>query len=147
MRPLGKSAKGRTPHIFRYQNRDSQFGVTVVSAESLAMLKRDARIVDGRGGTLFSALKVVARTEAVTFTALRPEPVDSRKLAQEVGRLKGLKKREKIVELDATAKALGVPLSDEQMSGGKGTNASTRSPTGGAGSSYLPAPAQCPRTA
>jgi hypothetical protein len=83
----------------------------VVSAESLAVLKRDGRIVDGRGGTFFSAPKVGARAEAVTFTTLRPErpPVDSGKLAQEVGRLKGLKKRQQIVELDATAKALGVP--------------------------------------
>jgi hypothetical protein len=86
-------------------------GVAVVSAESLAVLKRDGRIVDGRGGTFFSAPKVVVRAEPVTFTPLRPErpPVDSGKLAQEVGRLKGLKKRQQIVELDATAKALGVP--------------------------------------
>jgi hypothetical protein len=83
-------------------------GVTVVSAESLAVLKRDGRIVDGRSGTFFSVPKVA---EAVTFTTLRAErpPVDSGKLAQEVGRLKGLKKRQQIVELDATAKALGVP--------------------------------------
>jgi hypothetical protein len=89
----------------------SGVGVTVVSAESLAVLKRDGRIVDGRGGTFFRAPKVVARDEAVTFTTLRPErpPVDSGKLAQEVRRLKGLKKRQQIVELDATAKALGVP--------------------------------------
>ena len=89
----------------------SGVGVTVVSAESLAVLKRDGRIVDGRVGTFFSAPKVGARAEAVTFTTLRPErpPVDSGKLAQEVGRLKGLKKRQQIVELDATAKALGVP--------------------------------------
>jgi hypothetical protein len=89
----------------------SGVGVTVVSAESLAVLKRDGRIVDGRGGTFFRAPKVVTRDEAVTFTTLRPErpPVDSGKLAQEVRRLKGLKKRQQIVELDATAKALGVP--------------------------------------
>src|SRR5262249_5267008 len=82
-------------------------GVAVVSAESLAVLKRDGQIVDGRGGTFFGAPKVVAPAEAVTFTTLRPErpPVDSAKLAQEVGRLKGLKKRQQIVELDATAKA------------------------------------------
>jgi hypothetical protein len=86
-------------------------GVVVVSAESLAVLKRDGRIADGRGGTFFNAPKVVARAETVTFTTLRPErpPVDSGKLAQEVGRLKGLKKRQQIVELDATAKALGMP--------------------------------------
>src|SRR5262245_11224615 len=85
-------------------------GVAVVSAESLAVLKRDGRIVDGRGGTFFGAPKVVVPTEAVTFTTLRPErpPVDSAKLAQEVGRLKSLKKGQQIVELDAAAKALGV---------------------------------------
>jgi hypothetical protein len=45
------------------------------------------------------------------LVTLRPErpPVDSGKLAQEVGRLKGLKKRQQIAELDATAKDFGVP--------------------------------------
>lgn len=104
--------------LMRKRWRDSRLfkdatgdGVTVVSAESLAVLERDGRIVDGRGGTFFSAPNVVARAEAVTFTTLRPErpPVDSGKLAQEVERLKGLKKRQQIVELDPTAKALGVP--------------------------------------
>jgi hypothetical protein len=86
-------------------------GVTVVSAKSLAVLKRDGRILDGHGRTFFSAPKVGTRAEAVTFTTLRPErpPVDSGKLAQEVARLKGLKKRQQVVELDAKAKALGVP--------------------------------------
>jgi hypothetical protein len=98
----------RNPHLFEDATGD---GVVAVSADSLAVLQRDGRIVDGRGGTFFSAPQVVARTEAVTFTTLRPErpPVDSGKLAQEVGRLKGLKKRQQIAELDATAKALGVP--------------------------------------
>jgi hypothetical protein len=85
-------------------------GVTVASAESLAVLKRDGRIVDGRGGTFFSTPNVVARA-AVTFTTLRPErpPVDSETLAREVARLKRLKKRQRDVELDAKAKELGVP--------------------------------------
>jgi hypothetical protein len=48
-------------------------GVTVVSAKSLAVLKRDGRIADGRGGTFFSAPKAVMRAEAVTFRTLRPE--------------------------------------------------------------------------
>jgi hypothetical protein len=44
------------------------------------------------------------------LVTLRPErpSVDSGKLAKEVERLKGLKKRQQIVELDATAQALGV---------------------------------------
>lgn len=98
----------RDPPLFEGPTGD---GVTAVSAKSLAVLKRDGRIVDGRGATFFSAPKVMARAEAVTFTTLRPErpPLDSGQLAQEVGRLKGLKKRQQIVELDATAKALGVP--------------------------------------
>jgi hypothetical protein len=85
-------------------------GVVVASAESLATLQRGP-IFEGRGGIFFSAPEIVARADAVTFTTLRPErpPVDLGKLAQEVGRLKGLKKRQQIVELDATVKALGVP--------------------------------------
>jgi hypothetical protein len=85
-------------------------GVVVVSAESLATLQRGP-IFDGRGKIFFSAPKIVARADAVTFTTLRPErpPVDLGKLAQEDERLKGLKKRQQIVELDATAKALGLP--------------------------------------
>jgi hypothetical protein len=96
------------PPLFERPTGD---GVAVVSAESLAVLKRDGRIVDGRGGTFFGAAKVAAPAEAVTFTTLRPErpPVDSAELAQEIGRLKGLKKRQQIVELDVTAKALGIP--------------------------------------
>jgi hypothetical protein len=92
-------------------------GIVMVSAKSLAVLKRDGRIADGRGGTFFSTPKDIARAEAVTFTTLRPErpPVDSGKLAQEVGRLKGLKKRQQIVELDATAKALGVPRTQLEL--------------------------------
>ena len=98
----------RDPPLFEDPTGD---GVTAASAKSLAVLKRDGRIVDGRGGVFFSAPKVMARAEAVTFTTLRPErpPLDLGKLAQEVGRLKGLKKRQQIVELDASAKALGVP--------------------------------------
>jgi len=86
-------------------------GVVVVSLESLATLQRGP-IFDGRGGIFFSASKGVVPTKAVTFTTLHPErpPVDSGKLAQEVGRLKGLKKKQQAVELDVTAKALGVPL-------------------------------------
>jgi hypothetical protein len=98
----------RDPRLFEDATGD---GVTVVSAESLAVLKRDGRIVDGRGGTFFSVPNLVARAEAVTFTTLRPErpPVDSEKLAKEVARLKGLKKREQDVELDGKTKDLGVP--------------------------------------
>jgi hypothetical protein len=105
---LSQMRKRRDPRLFE---APSGVGVAVVSAESLAVLKRDGRILNGRGGTFFSAPKVVVRAKAVTFTTLHPErpPVDLRKLAQEVGRLKGLKKRQQIVELDATAKALGVP--------------------------------------
>jgi hypothetical protein len=59
----------------------------------------------------------VARAEAVTFATLRPErpPLDLEKLAQEVGRLKGLKKGQQIVELDVTAKALGVPRTQLEL--------------------------------
>jgi hypothetical protein len=86
-------------------------GVTVVSPKSLAVLRRDGRIVDGRGGTFFRTPKFVERTEAVTFTTLRPErpPVDSEKLALEVERLKGLRSRQQDIELDAVAKALSLP--------------------------------------
>jgi hypothetical protein len=86
-------------------------GVTVVAAESLAVLKRDGRIVDGRAGTFFGAPKAAEGAEAVTFMTLRPDrpPVDLEKLAQEVVRIRGLKKRQQIAELDARAKALGVP--------------------------------------
>jgi hypothetical protein len=92
-------------------------GVIVASKESLATLQRGA-IFDGRGGIFFSAPKIVARADAVPFTTLRPErpPVDLEKLGKEVGRLKGLKKRQQLIELDATAKALGVPrMQLEQM--------------------------------
>ena len=73
--------------------------------------------MDGRGGTFFSAPKDVARAEAVTFTTLRHERphVDSGKLAEEVGRLKGLKKKQQMVELDAAAKALGVPRAQLEL--------------------------------
>jgi hypothetical protein len=86
-------------------------GVTAVSAECLAVLKRDGCIVDGRGGIFFSAPKEVASAETVTFTMLRPERphIDSEKLAQEVGRIKGLKKGQQNIEIDALAKASGVP--------------------------------------
>jgi hypothetical protein len=79
----------RNPPLFEGPTGD---GRTVASAKSLAVLKRDGRIVDGRGGTFFSAPEVVTRAEAVAFTTLRPKrpPVDSGKLAQEVARLKGL---------------------------------------------------------
>jgi hypothetical protein len=92
-------------------------GVTVVSAESLAVLQRDGRIVDGRGGTFFSAPQEMARAEAVTFTTLRPDrpPLDLEKLAQEVVRLKGLKKRQQIVELEAAAKAWGIPRTQLEL--------------------------------
>jgi hypothetical protein len=98
----------RNPPLFQGPTGD---GLTVASAKSLAVLKRDGRIADGRGGTFFSAPEFVTRAEAVAFTTPRPErpPVDSGKLAQEVARLKGLKKRQQDVGLDATAKALGVP--------------------------------------
>lgn len=86
-------------------------GVVVVSAASLAVLKRDGRISDGRGGTFFSAPNAIERAEAVTFTMLRPErpPVDLVTLAREVERIKGLKKSQQIAAIDAKAKALGVP--------------------------------------
>ena len=50
----------------------------------------------------------VDHSALITLHPERP-PVDSEKLAQEVERLKGLKKRQQIVQLDARAKALGVP--------------------------------------
>jgi hypothetical protein len=86
-------------------------GVVVVSAESLAVLKRDGQIVDGRGGTFFSTPGLVARTEPVTFTTLRAErpPVDLDKLALQIRRLKGLKRNQQDVEFDPVAKDLGVP--------------------------------------
>jgi hypothetical protein len=82
-----------------------------VSPESLAVLKREGRIVDGRGGTFFSTPKVAVRAKPATFTTLRPErpPVDITTLAREVARLKALKNRQRSVELKRTAKALGVP--------------------------------------
>jgi hypothetical protein len=98
----------RDPTLFERPTGD---GEAVVSATSLAVLKRDGRIADGRGGTFFSAPGLVEHTEGVKFTTLRPErpPVDSGELAREVARLKELKKREQEVELDTKAKALGVP--------------------------------------
>jgi hypothetical protein len=98
----------RDPRLFEGAIGD---GVTVASAESLAVLKRDGRIADGRGGTFFSAPQVVAKAEIVTFTTLHPErpPLDFEKVAKEVVRLRGLKKRQQVVELDAAAKASGVP--------------------------------------
>jgi hypothetical protein len=47
-------------------------GVAVVSADSLAVLKRDGRILDGRGGVFF-ALGVAPPVEDVTWTTLHPE--------------------------------------------------------------------------
>jgi hypothetical protein len=87
-------------------------GVTVASAESLALLERDGLLVDGRGGIFFRTPDVVARAKGVTFTTLHSErpPVDPAKLALAVARIKAMKKREQSVALDALAKDSGVPL-------------------------------------
>jgi hypothetical protein len=93
-------------------------GVTVVSSKSLAVLRRDGRIVDGRGGTFFRTAKFVERTEAVTFTMSPPDrpPVHLGRLAQELDRLKGLKQKQKTVGMEALAKASGVtPVELELM--------------------------------
>jgi hypothetical protein len=105
---LSHMRKRREPRLFEPA---TGVGVAVVSAESLAALNREGRIVDSRGGTFFSVPKLAVRAKPVTFTTLHPNrpPVDITKLAREVARLKGLKNREQIVELDRTAKALGVP--------------------------------------
>jgi hypothetical protein len=97
----------RDPPLFE---RPTGAGVIVVSAESLAVLKRCGRIEDGRRGTFFRVLKEAACAEDVKFTTLHPgrPPVDSERLAQEVQRLKGLKKKQQIVEIEVTAKAVGM---------------------------------------
>jgi hypothetical protein len=68
-------------------------------------------------GKLFYARAGGPPVDHSVLVTLRPErpPVDLGKLAQEVERLKGLKKRQQIVALDATAKALGVPRSQLEL--------------------------------
>jgi hypothetical protein len=98
------------PPLFERPTGD---GIIAASVESLSVLKRVGRIIDGRGGVFFSEPKVLAaRTESARFTTLRPERphVDSEHLAREVVRLRGLKnKREQSPALDASAKTLGMP--------------------------------------
>jgi hypothetical protein len=81
-----------------------------VPAEIVVKLERGEGILIAPG-KVFYARPGGPPVDHSALVTLRPErpPVDSEKLAQEVGRLKGLKKRHQIVELDATAKALGVP--------------------------------------
>lgn len=88
-------------------------GVTVVSPESLAVLKRDGRIVDGRGGTFFRAPSFVARAEALTFTPLRPErlPLEDAEVEAEIERLKALPRAEYEAQRESAASRLGVRLS------------------------------------
>jgi hypothetical protein len=100
----------RDPPLFEHPTGD---GIIAASVESLSVLKRVGRIVDGRGGVFFSLPKVLAaHAESAKFTTLRPERphVDSEHLAREVVRLRGLKNtREQSLALDASAKTLGVP--------------------------------------
>jgi hypothetical protein len=60
-------------------------GMTAVSPKSLAVLKRDGRIVDGRGSTFFKTPNFVERTGDVTFATLAPKrpPVDSGTISPE----------------------------------------------------------------
>jgi hypothetical protein len=55
--------------------------------------------------------------DPAVFTTLRPDRprVDSATLAREVGRIKGLKKRQQAFEIDARAKALGVPRTQLEL--------------------------------
>jgi hypothetical protein len=101
-------------------------GVTVVSPKSLAVLKRDGRIVDGRGGAFFTTPKFVERTEAVTFTTSPPvrPPVHLGKLAQELARLKGLKQKQKTIGMEALAKASGVTVVELELIARPATQAS-----------------------
>jgi hypothetical protein len=81
-----------------------------VPAEIVDKLERGEGILIAPG-KVFYARPGGPPVDHSALVTLRPErpPVDLGKLAQEVERLKGLKKRQQIVALDATAKALGVP--------------------------------------
>jgi hypothetical protein len=104
----------RDPPLFE---RPNGAGVTAASGESLALLKRDGLLVDGRRGVFFKTPEVVSRAEGVTFTTLHSErpPFDSAKLAQEIARIKAMKKRQRSVALDALAKDSGVPVATLEL--------------------------------
>ena len=96
----------RNPRLFEDATGD---GVTVLSEESLAVLKRDGRIVDGRGGVFF-ALGVTPSVEDVTWTTLRPERprIDPGLLAEKIGWLKTLKGEQRNGAIAATAEESGM---------------------------------------
>src|SRR5262249_27635240 len=112
---LSKMRKRCDPRLFEPPTGD---GVAVVSAESLAVLKRDGRIADGRGGTFFSAPKVVAPADAVTFTTLRPERprIDPGVLGEKIVWLKTLKGEQRKGAVAATAKELGMDAAALEVS-------------------------------
>jgi hypothetical protein len=84
-------------------------GVVVASAESLATLQRGP-IFDGRGGIFYSASKVIACAEDVTFTTLHPERprIDPGVLGEKIVWLKTLKSKQRKDAVAATAKELGM---------------------------------------
>jgi hypothetical protein len=104
----------RDPPLFK---GPTGVGVTVVSAKSLAMLKRDRRIVDGRGGVFF-ALGVAPPVEDVTWTTLRPERprIDPGVLGEKIVWLKTLKGEQRKGAVAAAAKELGMDAAALEVS-------------------------------
>jgi hypothetical protein len=82
-------------------------GVAAASADSLALLERAGRILDGRGGVFF-ALGGAPPVEDVTCTTLHPDrpPIDREAKAQKLARLRTLKGEQLKIAVAATAKEL-----------------------------------------
>jgi hypothetical protein len=100
----------REPPLFEMPTGD---GVIVVSAESLAVLQREGRIVDGRGGTFFATPERTAPLDGTLFTALRVGrlPLEDAEVEAEIERLKALPRAEYEAQREPAATRLGVRLS------------------------------------
>jgi hypothetical protein len=94
------------PRLFEDATGD---GVAVVSAESLAVLERTGRILDGRGGVFF-ALSVAPPVEDVKWTTLRLERprIDPGALGEKIVWIKTLKGERRKDAIAATAKESGM---------------------------------------
>ena len=104
----------RNPRLFEGATGD---GVVALPADSLAVLERAGRILDGRGGVFF-ALGVAPALEEVTWTTLRPDRprIDPGVLGQKIVWLKTLKGEQRKGAVAATAKELGMDAAALEVS-------------------------------
>jgi hypothetical protein len=104
----------RDPRLFEDAAGD---GVAAVSADSLAVLERAGRILDGRGGVFFT-FGVIPLVEEVTWTTLRPEwpRMDPGVLGEKLVWLKTLKGEQLKGAVAATAKELGMDAATLEVS-------------------------------